>query len=230
LHPCAANPCGSVDARIVFDGKKHHFVLCLASNTFDFLRPRPLTHTCVVFQMPPSSASVQTVVGYKCIAPGCDKMFDTRNSYNRHRAHRSHAGSACADIKNGRQLISRGPASGDRPKLFSMRIALAQQHGADSAYAAMQIITHHYAPLRSCVKSCWKATITQNLSTFALNYASLRSHSGGGVGPPLPSRMRNEFGCVKVRKNCVNNGFLRKLRKLRKRVNLEFLRNLCIFA
>ena len=106
-------------------------VLCLASNTFDFLRPRPLTNACVVFQMQPSFASVQKIVGYKCIAPGCDKMFDTRNSYNRHRAHRSHAGSACADIENGRQLISRGPASGDRPKLFSMRIALAQQHGAN---------------------------------------------------------------------------------------------------
>jgi len=25
-------------------------------------------------------ASVQKIVGYKCIAPGCDKMFDTRNS------------------------------------------------------------------------------------------------------------------------------------------------------
>ena len=92
----------------------------------------------------------------------------------------------------------------------------------DSAYAN---VTHHYAPLRSCVNSCWKATITQNLSTFALNYASLRSHSGGGVGPPLPSRMRNEFGCVMLRKNCVKMGFLRKLRKLQKRVNHEFLRN-----
>ena len=145
LHPCAANPCGSVDARIVFDGKKHQFVLCLASNTFDFLRPRPLTHACVVFQMPPSSAGVQTIVGYKCIAPGCDKMFDTRNSYNRHRAHRSHAGSACADIGNGRQLISRGPASGDGPKLFSMRIALAQHHGANPG----QRLCKCYAPLRT---------------------------------------------------------------------------------
>ena len=102
-----------------------------------------MTNACVVFQMPPSSASVQKIVGYKCIAPGCDKMFDNRNSYNWHRAHRSHAGSACADIGNGRQLISRGPASGDRPKLFSMRIALAQHHGANPG----QRLCKCYAPL-----------------------------------------------------------------------------------
>ena len=115
-------------------------------------------------------------------------------------------------------------------KTFQHAHSIGAAAWCESRTSPMQIITHHYAPLRSCVNSCWKVTITQNLSTFALNYASLRSHSGGGVGPPLPSRMRNEFGCVKVRKNCVNNGFLRKLRKLRKRVNLEFLRNLCIFA
>ena len=147
-HPCAANPCGRVAVCIVFDGKKHHFVLCLASYTFNFLRPRPSTNACVVFQMPPSSASVQKILGYKCIAPGCDKMFDSRNLYNWHRAHRSYAGTACADIGNGRQLISRGAASGDRPKLFSMHISLAQQqNGANPGWRLRKC----YAALRSRV-------------------------------------------------------------------------------
>ena len=142
MHPCAANPCGSVDARIVFDGKKHHFVLCLASNTFDFLRPRPLTHACVVFQMPPSSASVQTIVGYKCIAPGCDKMFDTRNSYNRHRAHRSHAGSACADIKVDFPWASVGRSS----KTFQHAHSIgAAAWCGQRLCKSLRTITHRYA-------------------------------------------------------------------------------------
>jgi len=147
-----------------------------------------LTHACVVFQMPPSSASVQTIVGYKCIAPGCDKMFDTRNSYNRHRAHRSHAGSACADIENGRQLISRGPASGDRPKLFSMRIALAQQHGANPG----QRLCKCYAPLRTVTlmrKQLNCRLKSDCYAKFEHVYALLRiiTLTLGRGGPPPPS-------------------------------------------
>jgi len=82
---------------------------------------------CVSIQMPPSCASVQKILGYKCIAPGCGKMFDSRKGYNVHRSKRCYEGTACADIRNGRQLISRGAASGDRPKLFS--ISIAPQHG-----------------------------------------------------------------------------------------------------
>jgi len=54
-------------------------------------------------------------------------MFDSRKGYNVHRSKRCYQGTACADIRNGRQLISRGAASGDRPKLFS--ISIAPQHG-----------------------------------------------------------------------------------------------------
>ena len=76
------------------------------------------------------------------------KCFDTRKSYNRHRVHRSYAGTACADIGNGRQLISRGAASGDRPKLFSMHISLAQQqNGANPGWRLRKC----YAALRSRV-------------------------------------------------------------------------------
>ena len=35
--------------------------------------------------MPSSSAIVQKMLGYKCIAPGCEKMFDSRKGYNMHR-------------------------------------------------------------------------------------------------------------------------------------------------
>ena len=147
-----------------------------------------MTNACVVFQMPPSSASVQKIVGYKCIAPGCDKMFDTRNSYNQHRAHRSHAGSACADIGNGRQLISRGPASGDRPKLFSMRIALAQHHGANpgqrlcKCYAPLRTVTLMRKQLNCRLKSDYYAK-------FEPFYALLRiiTLTLGRGGPPPPS-------------------------------------------
>jgi len=152
-----------------------------------------LTNACVVFQMQPSFASVQKIVGYKCIAPGCDKMFDTRNSYNRHRAHRSYAGSSCADIGNGCQLISRGPASGDRPKLFSMRIALAQQHGANPG----QRLCKCYAPLRTFTlmrKQLKRRLKSDHYAKFEHFYASLRvvtlTLGRGGHAPP------SRVGCV----------------------------------
>jgi len=183
--------------------------------------------------MQPSFASVQKIVGYKCIAPGCDKMFDTRNSYNRHRAHRSYAGSSCADIGNGCQLISRGPASGDRPKLFSMRIALAQQHGANPG----QRLCKCYAPLRTFTlmrKQLKRRLKSDYYAKFEHFYASLRivtlTLGRGGHAPPSGVGCVMNLACVMLRKNCVKMGFLRKLRKLRKRVNHEFLRNLCIFA
>jgi len=115
---------------------------CLACNTFDFLRPRPLTNASVVFQMPSSSAIVQKMLGYKCIAPGCEKMFDNRKGYNMHRSRRIYEGTACADIRNGRQLFSRGAGSGDKPKLFS--IPIAPQHGANHD-AAQMICVKNYA-------------------------------------------------------------------------------------
>lgn len=37
---------------------------CLAIKTFHFLRPRPLTNACGVFQMQQSSANVQKMLGY----------------------------------------------------------------------------------------------------------------------------------------------------------------------
>jgi hypothetical protein len=53
------------------------------------------------------------MLGYKCIAPGCEKMFDSRKGYNT-----TNLWIGCADIQNGRQLFSRGAGSGDkvRPK------------------------------------------------------------------------------------------------------------------
>ena len=56
-------------------------------------------------------------------------MFDSRKGYNMHRSRRIYEGTACADILNGRQLFSRGAGSGDRPKIFSIPIAL--HHGAN---------------------------------------------------------------------------------------------------
>ena len=49
--------------------------------------------------------------------------------YNVHRTKQCYKGTTCApaDIRNGGQLISRGAASGDQPKLFS--ISMAPQHG-----------------------------------------------------------------------------------------------------
>ena len=46
-----------------------------------------------------------------------------------HRTRRIYEGTACADIRNGRQLISRGAGSSDRPRLFS--IPIAPQDGAN---------------------------------------------------------------------------------------------------
>lgn len=72
-----------------------------------------------------------------------------------HRTRRIYQGTACADIQNGRQLISRGALSSDRPRLFS--IPIAQQDGANH-YAASPMICHcvmSYAELRS-------SKITQN--------------------------------------------------------------------
>jgi hypothetical protein len=70
-------------------------------------------------------------------------MFDSRKGYNVHRSKRCYQGTACADIRNGRQLISRGAASGDRPKLFS--ISIAPQHGMmprnDIAYEHLRKVT-----------------------------------------------------------------------------------------
>jgi len=109
--------------------KRHHFVIGLSSRAVEFLKLPPSTNACVLLQMRPSSSSVQTVLGFKCIAPGCQKMFDSKRAYTVHRTTRHYAGTACADIQNGRQLISRGAASGDRPKLYSIPIAM--QHGAN---------------------------------------------------------------------------------------------------
>ena len=100
----------------------------------------------------------------------------------------------------------------------------------DIAYA------NHYAPLRTVTlmrKQLNCRLKSDYYAKFEPFYALLRIITltlGRGVRPPLPSRMRNEFGCVMMRKNCVKLGFLRKLRKLQRRVNHEFLRNLCIFA
>ena len=109
--------------------KMYHFVICLSCRTVELLKLPPSTNACVLLQMRPSSSSVQTILGFKCIAPGCQKSFDSKRAYTMHRAHPSYAGTACADIQNGRQLISRGAASGDKPKLFS--IPIAPQHGAN---------------------------------------------------------------------------------------------------
>jgi hypothetical protein len=46
----------------------YHFVLGLASNTFDFFRSHLLINDCVSIQMQPSFARVQKNLGYKCIA------------------------------------------------------------------------------------------------------------------------------------------------------------------
>ncbi len=46
----------------------YHFVLGLASNTFDFFRSHLLINVCVSIQMQPSFARVQKILGYKCIA------------------------------------------------------------------------------------------------------------------------------------------------------------------
>ena len=122
---------------------------CLAIKTFHFLRPRPLTNACGVFQMQQSSASVQKMLGYKCIAPGCEKTFDNRRGYNMHRTRRIYEGTACADIRNGRQLISRGAGSSDRPRLFS--IPIAPQDGANHDAATPPAKMNYYASLRSRV-------------------------------------------------------------------------------
>ena len=125
-----------------------------------------------------TSASLLVVI--KCSTPGIP--------YNRHRAHRSHAGSDCADIGNGRQLISRGPASGDRPKLFSMCIALAQQHGPNPG----QRLCKCYAPLRTITLMRKQPNCRLRSDCYAKFehvYALLRiiTLTLGRGGPPPPS-------------------------------------------
>ena len=130
-HPCAANPCWRLDICIDFYGKMHCIFYSSCKHCFRFWKVHAnACHTpCLVFQMPPSSAIVQKMLGYKCIVPGCGKIFDSRKGYNTHCNRPIYEGTACADIRNGRQLFSRGAESGDRPKVFS--ISIAPHHGAN---------------------------------------------------------------------------------------------------